>query len=121
MPHTDIGLDPVILYEGGEGTFVCSSQEASTNVQWIVNGSSLENLNLYDETMLDTFSTGGALKFLNVPLDYSGTTVQCVITYTDGSMGSSNTATLLVQGVVAIHYNPVTSHPCLYRVAGCCF
>ena len=45
----------------------------------------------------ESFTTGGSLIFNNVPLDYNGTTVQCIAT-TNGNVRGTNIGTLLIQG-----------------------
>ena len=94
----DIELDSVTTYEGQLATFSCLAIEAISSVQWIVNGSALEDPTM--DTLISTSSTpgGGTLTFLSVPLHYSGITVQCVLTFPDNTTLSSNTATLQVQG-----------------------
>ena len=45
----------------------------------------------------ETSITGGNLIFNNVPLDYNGSTVQCIAN-TNGNVRRTNIGTLLVQG-----------------------
>ena len=91
-------LQTVVLYEGEDGAFTCSSSEP-INVQWLVNGSLLEDLDLGSVTRIETFSVGGTLIFLTIPLHYNGTLVQCEATFTNSEdMTQSNVAMLLVQG-----------------------
>ena len=94
----DIELVSLARYEGQVAEFSCSASEEISSVQWIVNGSALEDLNM--DTSISTLLSvaGGFLTIRNVPRHYSGTTVQCVITFPDSTTSSSNTATLQVQG-----------------------
>ena len=92
----DIELDSVTRYEGQVADFLCSASEEISSVQWIVNGSALEDLNM--DTSISILFAGGILTFQNVPLHYSGTTVQCVLIFPDDTTSSSNTAILQVQG-----------------------
>ena len=105
----DIELVSVTRYEGQLAAFFCSAPDEISSVQWIVNGSALEDLNM--DTSISTSSlpllNGGGLSLQNVPLHYSGTTVQCVLTAPDNTTSSSNTATLQVQGDHDDHYNVI--------------
>ena len=103
----DNELLSVTRYEGGAAEFSCTSSEEISNVQWIVNGSALEDLNMDTSISTSSSFSGGFLAFLNVPLHYSGTTVQCVLTAPDNTTSSSNTATLQVQGDHDDHYNVI--------------
>ena len=100
ISHTDIKLASVSAYEGGEGIFFCVTQVGGvSDVEWLVNGSSLVE---GDGIMtLSLPRTGETLMFLNLPLHYNGTTVQCRIHYSKSDRPSlqSNTATLQVQGI----------------------
>ena len=76
----DIELVSVERYEGQLAEFTCSALEEISSVQWIVNGSALEDLNI-DTTSILAISAlgGGTLAVRKVPLHYNGTTVQCVM------------------------------------------
>ncbi len=80
----------------GEGTvFTC---RATQQIQWLVNGTRLEDLNQRDG-IEDNVTFGiGTLTFRDIPLEYNDTTIQCVVTLTSGEIIRSNNATLLVQG-----------------------
>ncbi len=67
-------------------------------MQWLVNGTLLEDLNQRDgiEDQV-TFGTEN-LNFRNIPVEYNDTTIQCIVTLTSGDILPSNNATLLVQG-----------------------
>ena len=94
----DIVTSSVTRYEGQLAEFPCSATEEISSVQWIVNGSALEDLNMDTSIYASSSAGGGFLTFSNVPLHYSGTSVQCVLTFPDDTTSSSNTATLHVQG-----------------------
>ena len=90
-------MDSFNRFEGQAVEFTCTATEEISSVQWIVNGSAL------DPSLDNSISTvvsfaGGTLIIRNVPLHYSGTTAQCVVTFLDNTTLSSNTATLQVQG-----------------------
>ena len=103
----DIELGSVARYEGQAAEFICSASEEISSVQWIVNGSALEDLNMNTSILTILSFAGGLLTFQNVPLHNSGTTVQCVVTFPDSTTSSSNTATLQVQGDHDDHYNVI--------------
>ena len=94
----DIELVSVTTYEGQLAAFPCLATQQISSVQWIVNGSALEDPTMDTSISTSSAPSGGTLTFLNVPLHYSGTTVQCVLTFPDATTSSSNTATLQVQG-----------------------
>ena len=100
----DIELDSVTRYEGLVAAFSCDASEEISSVEWIVNGSALDpSLG----ALLTMLFAGGDLTLRNVPLHYSGTTVQCVLTFPDNTTTSSNNATLQVQGDHDGHYNVI--------------
>jgi hypothetical protein len=97
-PTDIITLTPQIIFEGGLGVFTCSSLPGTA--EWFVNGSLLVAGN---GTIVEEAMAGSVLTFLNTPVQYSGTTVQCMVMFSDGSPPQqSNTATLLVQGMTII-------------------
>ena len=103
----DIELDSVTRYEGQVAEFHCLATQKISSVQWIVNGSALEDLNMDTSISTSLSFAGGILTLRNIPLHYSGTTVQCVVTFPDSTTSSSNTATLQVQGDHDDHYNVI--------------
>ena len=88
--------DEVIVFEGGEETFFTCSSTLRITVDWLVNGTLLEQPYPTGVTN-ETARTGGNLIFNNVPLDYNGTTVQCIANIS-GNVRRTNIGTLLVQG-----------------------
>ena len=68
-----------------------------TEIQWLLNTTLLEDLNLTDVTASFAGVTG-SLTFLN-PSDYNVTSVTCRIELQSGEEGSA-TALLLVQGII---------------------
>ena len=91
---------------GEFAAFSCTTQAPVSSVQWIVNGSLLENINL--NTVISPFPTGEALQILNVPLHFNGTTIQCDVNFTDGTDAASNIAILIVQGIKFHYYYTVS-------------
>ena len=85
----------MIVFEGGIEAFSCTATPGTT-VEWLVNGTLLEEPYPMGVTT-ETSITGGNLIFNNVPLDYNGSTVQCIATIND-NVRLTNIGTLLVQG-----------------------
>ena len=83
------------MFEGDNGFFTCTSTIIIT-VEWLVNGTLLEEPYPMGVTT-ESFTIGGSLIFNNVTLDYNGTTVQCIAN-TNGNVRGTNIGTLLVQG-----------------------
>lgn len=68
---------------GGDATFRCTSySQTITGVQWLVNGTHLENLNLTNVTKdFNAIGRGvGTLKFKNLPVDYDRIRIRCEAT-----------------------------------------
>ena len=92
---------------GGTATFTCSVSDGPiTGVQWLVNGSELEDLNLpmaNVEAVFETHETGsghGILRFRNVPVEYNETRVTCIaITVAMGMIRATDSSLLLEQGM----------------------
>ena len=96
FPATDVLFsEEVIAFEGGTNAFSCTS-DVRTTVEWLINGTLLEESYPMGVTT-ETSSTGRNLIFNNVPLNYNGTTVQCIAN-TNGNVRRTNIGTLLVQG-----------------------
>lgn len=85
---------------GGDATFYCISVTPIANIQWLVNGSSLENLNLRNvETEFNPPVPVGILNFTKVPLEYNNTRVRCRAELSSGrSSVAMETALLTIQG-----------------------
>ena len=87
---------------GGRVTFICRplSEGTITHLQWLMNGSSLEDLNLNNVTARFTESIGGILTFRNVPMEYNSTRIVCAaaITVHSTSRNVTRDSLLLVQG-----------------------
>ena len=92
FPAADVLFsEEVIAFEGGRNAFSCTS-DFGTTVEWLVNGTHLEEPYPMGVT-IETIGVGGSLTFNNVSLDYNGTTVQCI-----ANNKPTNIGTLLVQG-----------------------
>ncbi len=72
-------------------------------IQWLLNGTLLEDLNQRDGIEDDVTFGIGTLTFNNTPVKYNDTTIQCIATLTSGEIMYSNNATLLVQGENVTH------------------
>ena len=102
FPATDVQIrDEVIVFEGDTNAFSCTS-DPETTVEWLVNGTLLEEpypmgITITEIMIPNNIIIGGSLSYNNVPLDYNGTTVQCIAT-TNGNVKRTNIGTLLVQG-----------------------
>ncbi len=81
-------------------SFVCQSINSPgiQQFQWLVNGTRLEDNDQRDGIEEHMTRTTGILTFLNVPVEYNDTTIQCIAIFTSGEIMYSNNATLLVQG-----------------------
>ena len=81
---------------GRETTFTCINRATTGDVQfqWLVNGTLVEDLNIGDRIMTDSNNVFGEIYFMNIPLDYNDTTIECRINNITGDI----IATLLVQG-----------------------
>ena len=104
-------IDPILTLQprphyvstpGGRVTFICQPlpEVRITHMQWLMNGSSLEDLNLNNVTARFTESIGGILTFRNVPMEYNSTRITCVaaITVSFTSRNVTRDSLLLVQG-----------------------
>ncbi len=98
--------DVVVSYPGGPARFRCISisRQVIANVQWLLNGSSLDSLtlrNVSHSLAQDEFTnqiTTATLNFADIPVEYNNTIIQCSVEYTTGSFEASEEAVLLLQG-----------------------
>lgn len=86
---------------GLSATFTCSSFDniGITGVQWFLNGTQLDELNVMNIStyFFDDFYVA-FLIFEDVTLQYNSTTVQCELRSTSGTTSLTPIRTLLVQG-----------------------
>lgn len=89
-----------ISFIGGRASFSCFL-DGILSVQWLMNGTELEELNLTDVIVeFDNMRTTGNLLFTDLPLAFNGTTIQCRVTLSSGSEAvSGNMFILLIQGL----------------------
>ncbi len=84
--------------QGGVARFICSDDAITvTGVQWLLNGTALQDLNLSNVNARFSLQTG-YLAFTNLPLEYNMTCIVCTANTSSGVMKSSNVS-LLVQGL----------------------
>ncbi len=100
--------DMFVSYPGGSARFRCTSASLPdiANVQWLLNGISLESLNLRNVTQGSLRDDLGVLvvstlRFADIPVEYNYTIIQCSVEYTTGSFLASEEAVLLLQGCQA--------------------
>ena len=83
---------------GGSALFICfPSSGAATGIQWLVNGS-LVNISSSRHVTLRHTSIRTALEFMNIPVKFNMTTIQCRDERT-----TSIAAMLLLQGQQTMH------------------
>ncbi len=70
-----------------------------SSVQWLMNGTRLEDLNLTNvPTEFREVTRQGTLVFNNISVEYNNTNIQCRATLSNEETVDSNNVTLLVQG-----------------------
>ena len=93
-----------VSVQGGEVEFTCSPERTSTitinGVQWLVNNSALEDLNLsLARTEFSVIVQIGFLYFTNLTLGYNMTNISCEVNTSSGMIISSDShSLLLIQG-----------------------
>ena len=111
--HINVYISPlaaVNMYPSGtfvsvlDGSFqvVCSSDSTMqlTDVQWLVNGSPLENLNLHAETNISRENGYGYLRFNNnLQRKHNNSVISCTATFDSDEMQSPlQFSKLIIQG-----------------------
>jgi len=90
-----------VLLPGTHSLYYCRSRFGNVaSVQWLINGTLFEDLNLTNvgTEFVDVFHRG-SLFFVNLSVNpYNNTIIQCRATYNNGEIVYSNNSTLLVQG-----------------------
>ena len=85
-------------YVGARAIFICSYGEDIVSVQWLLNGTLDDGLNMNVVSDFSQISRVGNLLIHDVPMEYNGTTIQCRANSSSGSITYSNIITMLVQG-----------------------
>ena len=99
-------LSDVTSTPGGTAIFTCISLNLdAASVEWLVNGTPLENLSINNVTAVTAEllgSLGGVLTLTNLAVEYNTTRITCMTTSTDVSTpADSCTSQLLLQGTLA--------------------
>ena len=92
LPTKTVGIP------GDNFPFLCANpSRTALSVQWLVNGTLLENSGL--EMVLQHYNNISKIADLsfNLPLEHNVTTIQCIGNFASGNV-SSETITLLLQG-----------------------
>ena len=104
-----IPRDFFISTPGGSAEFRCIVEQPTIlGIQWIVNGSLLENLRLTGVTTEISMRFGiGVLIFENLPMEYNETTIRCRARFFTSSGGQDTSTSpgatlLLLQGHTVI-------------------
>ena len=88
-----------VSYPGGNATFTCINLGID-NVQWLVNETEFESLTLenvwQDFVSLPLGGVVGTLAFVDIPLEYNMTRIQCRVNRTDET--SDQSPILILQG-----------------------
>ena len=89
-----------VFTPGGNPIYNCVSSSATiASVEWLINGTGLEDLNLTNVVTEFSELTGqGILLFNDVSVEYNNTNIQCRATLSNGDTVNSWTSTLVVQG-----------------------
>ncbi len=94
-------LGGMVSVQGGVAEFLCSADFITvTGVQWLLNGTALQDLNLSNVTTMFN-NIGGSLAFTNLPLEYNMTCIVCAANTSSGVI-TSNSVSLLIQGLMTV-------------------
>ena len=94
----DIFSTKTVGFPGDYFQFICTDgSRTALSVQWLVNGTLLENSRL--EIVLQEFNSRSKTAELsfNLPLEHNVTTIQCIYNFASEDV-SSETITVLLQG-----------------------
>ena len=99
---------------GDKFAFICTDgSHTALSVQWLVNGTLLENsrlLNVFQE--FNNKSKTADLSF-DLPLEHNVTTIQCIVNFASENV-SSETFTLLLQGQLSARTRIIIIPNCIY-------
>ena len=88
----------VVSTPGGRARFLCFAPHIS-GVQWLVNTSALQDLNLRNvPATFSNITDLGVLEFSDLPLEYNMTRINCSVNSSSGMIASPNEVLLLIQG-----------------------
>ena len=80
---------------GANAQYSCSASTPIESLQWLLNGTLVEELELDKVTVTEE----GHLEFHNISVEYNYTSITCNATLTSGSVVTSEEKLLLIQGV----------------------
>lgn len=107
----------IVIVPGGNADYFCTSSAAISNggisrIQWLLNDTTLESLQLNDAEMTFIDSNGGfgILALSRVSPILNATQIQCIVDFQSGQTAiSSNTAALWIQGMLKLGVTPIAS------------
>ena len=94
---------PAVSYVGADPVFTCQTGDDIMSVQWLLNGTLDDGLNMNVVFDFSQTSHVGSLLIRDVPMEYNGTTIQCRANSSSGSITYSNITTMIIQGWLIIH------------------
>ncbi len=107
-----------IFIPGGRNpVYSCASLSGTTitSVEWLINGTQLEDLGLTNVvTGLTELTKQEVLVFNNISVEYNNTNIQCRATLSNRETVDSNNDTLLVQGERAKVHGGNEKLQCIY-------
>ena len=80
---------------GGIATFRCLSTTTIVGVQWLVNGSLLDDQNVMNAEQ-ELVAGIGILTLTDIPLTYNGTRIRCIAEFDNGERATTNDAVILI-------------------------
>ncbi len=89
-----------VFIPGNNPTFNCGSSFVTiTSVEWLINGTPLEDLSLTNAvTEFSQLSRQGGLILNDISVEYNNTNIQCRATLDNRETVDSNNVTFLIQG-----------------------
>ncbi len=89
-----------VFIPGDSAIYNCASPSGTiTSVEWLINGTLLEDLSLTNVvTEFSQLTKQGTLRFNDISVEYNNTNIQCRANLSNGETVDSNNSTLLVQG-----------------------
>ncbi len=89
-----------VFIPGDNPIYNCVSPPVTiTSVEWLINGTQLEDLGLTNvEVVFSRLTEQGTLRFNNISVEHNNTNIQCRATLSNGEIVDSNNLILLVQG-----------------------
>ena len=91
-----------IVLPGANGSFTCNSHFGDvSDIEWIINGSVIDSHESVPfQEGFDPDDEIGTLHFTNISLSYNATMVQCGVYNSMSDLALSNSAELLIQGIL---------------------